>query len=237
MRSSFKKLLNAFFPPQCLICSEKVSEINSLCAQCWQQMTFISKPYCEICCVPFPTQLKEKICPFCQEDKPVYDMVRSVVRFDDFSARLVHALKYNDHTELAPALARLIVNSGQEVLSDADYIVPVPLHRRRLRQRKFNQAQLLAKFISRVTGIKTIPDLLIRTKDIPSQSGLNRRQRITNVCTAFSIDPRHANLIRGSRIIIVDDVVTTGATLNECSKCLLLAGSSKVYGLSFARTY
>jgi len=164
-------------------------------------------------------------------------MVRSVVRFDDFSARIVHALKYNDHTELAPALARLMVNASDEVINNTDYIVPVPLHPKRLRQRKFNQAQLLAKFISRATGIKTIPDLLIRTKDIPSQSGLNRRQRIANVCDAFSIDQRNAHLIRGSRIIIVDDVITTGATLSECSKCLLQAGSSKVYGLSFARTY
>lgn len=164
-------------------------------------------------------------------------MVRSVVRFDDVTASIVHALKYNDHTELAPALARLIVNVSGEVISAADYIIPVPLHPKRLRQRKFNQAQLLAKFISRSTGIRIIPDLLIRTKDIPSQSGLNRKQRIANVCNAFRVEQRHAHLIRGSKIIIVDDVITTGATLNECAKCLLLAGSIKIYGLSFARTY
>jgi ComF family protein len=237
MRSSFKKLLDTFFPPQCLTCGEKISNADNLCPSCWKHITFISKPYCNICCVPFPVSMKEKICPFCQDELPIYNVARSAVKFDEFTARIVHALKYNDHTELAPAIARLIVNAGAEVIKMANYITPVPLHLGKLRQRKYNQAQLLAKFISRFTGIAVVPDLLIRTKDIPSQSGLNRKQRIANVYGAFKVNQDNAHMIKGSNIIIVDDVITTGATLNECARCLLAAGSGQIYGLSFARTY
>jgi ComF family protein len=157
------------------------------------------------------------------------------VRYDDVARTLVHALKYQDRTDLAPAMGRWMARAGQELLTEADILVPVPLHWRRGWSRRYNQSGALARIISRQSGVKLASEALRRVRATEQQIGLSRSQRASNVQGAFKVAGDRSADIAGRRVILVDDVLTTGATVDACARALLRAKAAAVDVLVFAR--
>ncbi|MFZ0558661.1 MAG: ComF family protein [Methylovirgula sp.] len=230
--------LDLVFPPTCLACRKATGDHGALCPACWSRINFIERPYCERLGTPFPYDLgiEGLHSPEAIADPPVYARARAVARFEEGPARtLVHRLKYSDRMELARPLGLWMARAGQEILAEADLLVPVPLHRRRLIWRRFNQANALALSVARACGKKVDPFVLTRVKPTAPQVGLSRAQRATNVQGAFAV-PEEARLsVEGRAVVLVDDVTTTGATLNAAARALLRAGAQRVDVLVFAR--
>jgi ComF family protein len=166
---------------------------------------------------------------------PAYTRARAAVRYDDIARSLVHALKYQDRTDLAPAMGRWMARAGHELLDDADVLVPVPLHWRRAWRRRFNQSGALARVIERQTNVKLAPDALQRIRPTQQQIGLSRPQRASNVQGAFKVAADRQSSIAGRRVVLVDDVLTSGATVDACARALLRAKAAQVDVLVFAR--
>ena len=166
---------------------------------------------------------------------PAYARARAAVRYDDVARTLVHALKYQDRTDLAPAMGRWMARAGSELLDEADVLVPVPLHWRRAWRRRYNQSGALARVIERQTGVKLVPDALKRIRPTQQQIGLSRPQRASNVQGAFKVEAAGQALIAGRRVILIDDVLTSGATVDACARALLRAKAATVDVLVFAR--
>jgi len=198
-------------------------------------MRFIERPFCERLGTPFEQDLGEGlISPQAMADPPVFQRARAVARFEDGPARtLAHRLKYSDRAELARPMARWMVRAGADILADADLLVPVPLHPLRLWRRRFNQAAALAAEVSRQTGKPCDVAALRRVKATQSQVGLSRAQRAENVQGAFRIADSAA--VRGRNVVLIDDVLTSGATANAASRVLLRGGAKRVDALVFAR--
>jgi ComF family protein len=227
--------LDLVFPPTCLACRTATLAHGALCPRCWSAMRFIERPYCERLGTPFEQDLGEGLLsPQAMADPPAFGRARAVARFEDGPSRkLVHRLKYSDRAELARPMARWMVRAGADLLHDADLLAPVPLHPLRLRRRRFNQAAVLAREISRQTAIPCAPSALLRVKATRSQVGLSRAQRALNMQGAFHAADDGA--ARGRRIVLVDDVLTSGATANAATRALLRAGAARVDVLVFAR--
>jgi len=227
--------LDTLYPPTCLSCRAAIGEANALCPACWRAMRFIERPFCERLGTPFEQDLGAGLLsPQAIADPPVFRRARAVARFEDGpSRRLVHRLKYSDRGELAGPLGAWMARAGADVLADADAIVPVPLHEIRLWVRRFNQSAALARVIARQAGKPFEPQWLRRVKSTRSQVGLSRQQRAENVQGAFRAAPGAP--IKGRRIVLVDDVLTSGATANAAARALLRAGASDVDLLVFAR--
>jgi ComF family protein len=166
---------------------------------------------------------------------PLFDRARAVAVYDGPARDLVTALKFNDRTDLVPLMATWMARAGAELLAGPALVVPVPLHRRRLLSRKHNQSALLANAVARLAAAEPVPDLLVRTRPTRAQVGLTARQREANVRAAFAVAPRHAGRLRGARIVLVDDVFTTGATVTAATRALLRARAASVDVLTFAR--
>lgn len=229
-------LLNLLFPPQCLNCDVRVPEHGTLCLPCWQQVQFISDPMCACCGLPFDYDIgSHALCADCLHTLPPYAHARSAFRYDEHSRRLITSFKYADQTHLANIYGAWLANAGGELLAQTDVIVPVPLHYWRFVQRRFNQSALLAHALTRKTGIKNLPDALRRSRSTVPQTGLTRKQRESNVKGAFIINPRYADMIKGKNILLIDDVMTTGSTIKQCTKSLLKAGAMQVNVLTLAR--
>ncbi len=228
--------LNLLFPPRCPACRVTVDAPHQFCRDCFASLSFIADPQCVLCGFPFEYDLGQgAICGHCMHDAPPYMAARAALKYDEYSAHLITGFKYADHTQHVMLYADLMRRAGAEFLKQVDLIVPVPLHPRRLRERKFNQATLLAYAVGR-DDYPVLPDALLRVKHTPQQAGLTRNQRLNNVRGAFRVNHRHAARLRGTRVLLVDDVMTTGATLKACSKILLGAGVRDVYVLTLART-
>ncbi len=168
-------------------------------------------------------------------DPPAYARARAAVRYDDVARTLVHALKYQDRTDLAPTMGRWMARAGRELLGEADLLVPVPLHWRRGWSRRFNQSGALARVIERQTGVKLASEVLRRVRPTAQQVGLSRTQRASNVQGAFRVAPDRKTDIAARRVVLIDDVLTSGATVDACARALLRAGAAEVDVLVFAR--
>ena len=204
-------------------------------------MRFIERPYCERLGTPFETDLASSesgrfLSPAAVADPPVFARARAVVRFEEGPARLlVHRLKYGDRCELAAPMGRWMARAGAELLDEADILIPVPLHRLRLGYRRFNQSAALARTIAQESSVPLRSDILTRPKPTPPQVGLTRRLRARNMQGAFAVAEEKRIEIGGLRVVLVDDVMTSGATLNAASRVLLRAGAKQVDALVFAR--
>jgi ComF family protein len=201
-------------------------------------MRFIERPYCERLGTPFAQDLRSPglISPEAMADPPVFGRARAVVRYDDGPARrLVHRLKYSDRLELARPLGAWMARAGAEILSQADLLVPVPLHRLRLISRRFNQAAALAHSVSSTSAVPVDTHALVRVKQTPPQVGLSRPQRAANVQGAFQVQEEAKPRVFGKHIVLVDDVLTSGATANAAARALLRGGAKSVDILVFAR--
>lgn len=231
-------VLDTLFPPSCLACRRAVAAHGALCPACWRRVAFIEKPYCERLGTPFPYDLEVAglQSPEAIANPPVYQRARAVARFDDGPVRdLIHRLKYGDRMELAKPLGLWMARAGAELLGETDLLVPVPLHWRRLAWRQFNQANALARVVGRASGRPVDPFALARLKPTAPQVGLTRAQRADNVQGAFAVPATAMPAVDGRKVVLVDDVLTSGATLNAAARALLRAGAVRVDVLVFAR--
>lgn len=238
LRRALSIAADLVFPPACIACRRATLTHGSLCAACWSKVRFIERPYCERLGVPFPVDLGDEglLSPEAVANPPVYGRARAVAHFEDGPVRtLVHRLKYSDRMELAKPMGAWMARAGAELLVDADLLAPVPLHRGRLFSRRFNQAQALAQAISAACGVPADPMCLVRVRPTQSQTSLTAQQRAINVQGAFKVRPEMAARIEGRAIVLVDDVMTSGATLNAAARALLRAKARRVDVLVFAR--
>jgi ComF family protein len=234
LRRIGRAVVDGILPPRCLACGTIVDEPDALCGPCWAAMTFFAPPWCAVCGLPFPHPMgDDAICADCARDRPSWDRARAVLRYDKHSRRLVLALKHADRTHLARALGGWMRRAGAEVLDGADLVLPVPLHWTRLFARRYNQAGLLAHAIRAAGGPPVAPDWLVRRRRTPSQGRLGAAARARNVRGAFALRPGRS--IRGKRIVLIDDVLTTGATVEECARVLRRGGAEFVGVLTLAR--
>ena len=219
---------NLLFPPSCPICNAATDAGATLCPACFNAMHMISAPACERCGHPFEYDMgwADMPCPSCTASPPLYDEAKAIWQYDTYSAKLVQKLKYADHTHLAPYLATIMRGQGAALIEKAEILAPVPLHYRRLIHRRYNQSMLLASHMHRQTvpSITLIPHLLKRARHTPPQASLSQQARQRNMQNAFCIPPKYIEMIQGARILLVDDVITTGATVNACTASLKKAG-------------
>lgn len=226
-------MLDVLYPPRCLTCTEPTEQGASLCAECWANTTFITGAICDVCGTPLPGETGGKIkCDSCIARRPEWDIGRAAVIYAGGGRRVVLSLKHGDRLDLARPLAEWMARSGDELFDKADVIAPVPLHWRRLFKRKFNQSAELARHLSAISGIEYVPDLLIRNKPTPSQDGLTRAERHENQRGVFSLH-KHRDVPKN--VLLIDDVMTTGATLSACAEALRAAGAERIDALVLAR--
>lgn len=230
--------LDLLFPPACLACRRATGGGRpGLCGPCWSAVAFIERPFCERLGLPFAQDLGAGLLsPEAMADPPVFGRARAVARFEEGPARrLMHGLKYGDRLDLARPLGAWMARAGADLLAEADLVVPVPLHRSRLWRRQFNQAAVLAREVARGAGVAWDPFALRRVKATASQVGMSRPQRVANVQGAFAVHPERTVAVAGRRVLLIDDVLTTGSTLNAAARALLRAGAAGVDVLVFAR--
>jgi ComF family protein len=230
-------LLDLVLPPRCLACGGLVERQGRLCAGCWRALTFLTPPYCRLCGYPLPHAAAEApLCGGCTLSPPAFDRARAALRYDDGARGLILAFKHADRTDSAPLFGRWLAQAGRDLLSDAELIAPVPLHRWRLLKRGYNQAAVLARALARETALALLPDLLQRCRATPSQQGLSAQGRLLNITpAAFRAHPWHRARLAGRKVVLVDDVLTTGATVAACAQVLRQAGAARVDVLTLAR--
>lgn len=231
-------VLGLALPPTCVACGRVTGDAGGLCGACWSTLAFITPPCCARTGAPFsvdPGTAAPLLSAEAIAHPPAFDRARAAVLFTDVARDLVHDLKYADRLDAAAPMARLMALAGRELIAEADLIVPVPLHPLRLWRRRFNQAALLARHLAPPGGPGVRADLLRRRRATPSQTRLGRQARQANVAGAFAPCGDAASALPGRRVLLVDDVYTTGATLDACARALRRAGAAYVDALTFAR--
>lgn len=236
LRAALRLALDTALPPLCPSCRAPVGDGVGLCADCWSKLSLIEPPYCARLGIPFtydpgPGFLSMEAIA----SPPAYDRARAAVRYDEVARALVHGFKYGDRLDLAPMMGRWMARAGHELLAGADGLVPVPLHWRRLWARRFNQSAALAGAISDLAGVPVLHGALRRVRPTAQQVGLNKDQRASNVQGAFKVLPAQKADVKGRRLILIDDVLTSGATVDTCARALRRAGAAHVDVLVFAR--
>ncbi len=234
----FNALLDIVLPPTCHLCHSFIPDAGKLhiCPTCHDSLPLVSSPLCSICGIPFIGAGNDHRCGACLAHPPSFDIARAYFLYEGPIRDLIHSFKYNQRTHLRKPLALLTLEWLREYLSDQGphLIVPVPLHRSRLRQRGFNQAALLGRVLSRHLSLPILPDALIRTRPTEPQIKLSSTERRVNVKGAFNV--KKPDRIAGKRILLLDDVMTTGSTINECAGVLKKAGADRVIAATIART-
>ena len=231
-----RRLIDLALPPQCLACHAPVAETGTLCPACWLRLKLIERPFCERLGIPFAYDLGQgALSAEAIADPPPFDRARAVAVYDDVARSLVHGLKYRDRLELARWMAAWMARAGSGLIAAADVIVPVPLHRRRLWWRRYNQSALLVHALSVAAGKPLANDALVRIRATAQQVGLSAEERDRNVRGAFRVTAEGRGAIAGRRVLRVDDVYTTGATVKAGTRALLRAGAVGVDVLVFAR--
>jgi ComF family protein len=234
-----RRAADVLVPPACFACSEPVAEQGLLCPSCFLRLRRIGPPHCRCCGLPFghsAEAVEAGLCASCLEYPPSFERARAAWVYDEASKPLLLAFKYGDRTELAPAFARAMASAGAALLAEADVIAPVPLHRLRLISRRYNQAALLAHALGSITGKPVAPALLRRTRRTAPLADLSAGARRRALAGAIAVSARFAGRLGGARVLLIDDVLTSGATANACSEALLAAGASAVDVLTVART-
>jgi len=234
----FHALLDVILPPICHICHSYIPNAGTLhiCPTCRDRLPLVSSPLCPLCGIPFSGAGGDHRCGTCLTHTPHFDSARAHFLYEGSIRDLIHIFKYNQHTHLRYPLALLALEGISGFLTDNDphLIVPVPLHRSRLRKRGFNQAVLLGRVISHQLSLPMLTDALVRTRPTEPQIELSAAERRLNVKGAFTVNrPDH---VAGKRILLLDDVMTTGSTMDECAKELKKAGAAVVIAATVART-
>jgi ComF family protein len=234
-RHAAKLALDVALPTLCVACREPVAG-EGVCASCWSKLSFIARPFCPRLGIPFVYDPGPELLSMeAIASPPAYQRARAAVRYDEVAKTLVHSLKYQDRTDLAPIMGRWMARAGSELLAEADALVPVPLHWRRAWHRRYNQSGALATVIGSRSGVKLKAELLQRSRATEQQVGLSRAQRASNVQGAFRVPSDRQAEVSGARIVLIDDVLTSGATVDACARALLRAKAAQVDVLVFAR--
>lgn len=233
LRRISRGALDLALPPQCMACEKPVVQAGGLCVDCWGGLKLIERPYCERLGTPFPADFGPGLLsPAAIAKPPAFDRARAVARFDGTARELVHRLKYADGVHLAPPLGAMMARAGHELLGEGAVVLPVPLHRARLWSRRFNQSALLARAVAKTSARELRLDAIERVKATRPQVGLTAAQRAENLSGAFRVVDRAA--VAGRPVVLVDDVVTTGATVDRVSRLIRRAGAESVDVLTFA---
>lgn len=236
MKQIGQKTASLLIPSRCLLCREEVLSCHSLCSSCWPSLSFITFPLCDVCGLPFDFDVEKKsLCGACHQQAPAFHKARSVFCYDDASKALILPFKHGDRTDLAPAFAGWLKQAGQDLLQEADYLIPVPLHWTRLLKRRYNQAALLSRALSKLCHIPHVPRGLIRLRKTQSQGGLSKTQRFQNVAGAIRVHPSFRQMFEGKKVVLIDDVMTSQATLDQSARALHQAGVHRVEALTIAR--
>ena len=227
----FSTFLHTVLPIRCLNCQTIIGD-HGFCAPCWEQLPFLPKPSCTSCAMPLPDKTSHTLCGACLNEPPQFDCADSALVYDDFSRKLVLNLKNQDKTFVLNVITKLLWAAGHTILKDSQALVPVPLHWRKQWVRQFNQSALIAHYLSKWTHIPVL-HALKRSRSTPSQGGLTSLEREKNVQGAFqgTLPALHLN-----HCTLIDDVLTTGSTLNECARSLKKLGVKKVSVLTVCRT-
>ncbi|MDX1922548.1 MAG: ComF family protein [Alphaproteobacteria bacterium] len=231
--------LNVLLPPLCVVCEEMVGESHGFCGTCWRGFTFISPPFCSCCGLPFEYEGQSindaALCGACLVDRPDFTAARAALVYNEASKSVLLPFKHQDRTDFARALARLLAHAGQALIEKADALMPVPLHFTRLFSRRYNQSALLVHQLAKLCGKPMVLHALARIRSTHSQGHLSREQRYSNVKNAFRVRPNALAQIEGRNLLLIDDVLTTGATANACVIALKKAGAANVDVLTLAR--
>lgn len=224
------------FPPVCLGCRRLVAAPGTLCPGCWPKLRFLERPWCEVMGTPFLHDMGEGILSAdAIANPPPFARSRAAVAYSGVARQMVQGLKFGDRTELAPWMARWMMRAGGELVEAADVIVPVPLHRVRFFMRRFNQSAELARAVAALSALPFAPEAIERIRATRSQVGLGARERQDNVRGAFRVPVEREVMVRGRRVLLVDDVYTTGTTVSAVTKALKRGGALQVDVLTFAR--
>ncbi len=235
MRRAIAAMAHAIYPARCMVCETYTDAPGGLCPSCWHDTHFISGSTCTTCSAPLVGEVTGAQCDTCLSFPPPWQRGFAVLEYEGSGRRMVLSLKRHDRLDLAPAMAAWLHRAAAPVLPMTDLITPVPLHPSRLARRKFNQSAELARPLAELASIDYIPDLLTRVRKTDSQQGKDRIERQENLKAAIAPTPRHRAEIEGKRVLIVDDVLTTGATLSACTEACFAAGARNVNILVLAR--
>ena len=227
-------LIDAIYPPRCLACTEPTERAHGLCPACWRDTHFIAGPVCRRCGVPLIGAEGADACESCTRHPPAWDRGAAALVYAGAGRRMVLGLKHGDRLDLVRPLAGWMAAAGRGLLADAEMVAPVPLHWTRLVRRRYNQSAELGRALARTAGRRFVPDLLTRRRATAPQDG-GREARAANQAGAFALTQRHAGAVAGRRVLLVDDVLTSGATLSACADCLRGAGAAGVDVLVLAR--
>lgn len=240
----FKKFIDIISPPKCIICSLFVNQNDLICQICWSKIIFIENPMCQKCGYPMKYQFnneKLQICTNCISIENYFDEARSVCIYDEESVKsIIMGLKYGDKLNNVRIISNMIINKYRSVFTENSTILCVPMTKKSILARKFNQSALIALRISKILKLNYKPQILIKKKETKKQSTLNKEMRMINLLNSFKINKNIAKRINKNKnldFIIIDDVFTTGATFNECSKIIKKEfPKAKITAISFART-
>jgi len=234
------RVLDALLPPGCPVCNAVVEGAGTICGDCWREINFLGPPQCSACGLPFEFAendafSQDVLCGACERERPPYERARAAMVYGDFSRKMILAFKHADRTDTAPGLGRMLVQAGSDLIADADLIAPVPLHWTRLFQRRYNQAALLAGVVGRVTGKAVVQDLLVRKRKTKPQGRMGPAERRRNLQGAIKVNAAKRDRLASRRVLLIDDVLTTGATATACANMLLRGGAGAVDVLTLAR--
>ncbi len=239
---NLQSAIHFLYPPRCLACGVETGSDHALCGPCWQDTPFVTGLVCDGCGLPLPGEDTgdRVLCDACLDDPHPWGRARAPLLYEGAARKMVLALKHGDRLDLVHPLARWMVPLARDVAPQGQapggrLVVPVPLHRLRLLRRRFNQAALLGREVARMCDMPFCPDALMRRRRTIPQEGMGRVERFANQNGAFALHPRRRDLVRGKGILLVDDVLTSGATLRGCAQALLAGGAVQVNCVVLAR--
>ncbi|NRA98777.1 MAG: ComF family protein [Rhodobacteraceae bacterium] len=232
----FSNALRAIFPDQCLQCGALVDGSQALCGSCWKETSFITGTVCDACGVPLIGEGDGKDhCDDCLKIERSWGRGRSAIRYEGAGRRIVLALKHGDRTDIAKPAAGWMWLATKPLLKPGMIVIPVPIHRARLVKRRYNQSALLAQHFAEFAELEYWPDALIRTRSTPLQDGLNQEERFANLDGAIMAAGHMRSRLDGASVVLIDDVMTSGATLEACARACLAAGADQVFVSVLAR--
>ncbi len=235
---AFKAVVDLLLPPHCPTCDAAVDAAHGLCPECFARTGFVTEPCCITCGVPFASAEQagpDRLCDPCKTEAPPFRRARAALRYDGQAKRLILPFKHADRIELAATLAPMMMRAGALLVREADLLVPVPLHRRRLRTRRYNQAAVLARALGRLSGRPVLPDGLARVRPTAPLGTMTASARRAEMDDAVVVRRSRRDRIAGRRVLLVDDVLTSGATAAACARALLHGGADSVDVLAAAR--